>query len=96
MPTTELVDQCLPTFTTNCGAMTSTTLMRPLYADELLWCMGVPSLERSAAAAAIPRWKFPVSTPQKVHMAGNGMHVPSVGLACLLSLCFVEPIVKET
>ena len=93
--TAELEDGCLPTLTRNCGGFVHHTLQRPLYPQELLLSMGIPCISRFANAAGIPMWEFPVSQSAKAHMAGNGMHVPSVGLVILLCLVFVQPVKSD-
>ncbi len=90
--TGQLKDGCLCTLTTHCEGLVHTKLLRPLYAPELLWCMGVPTFPRASSASGIPSWKFPVSNRAKMMMTGNGMHVPSVGLVILLVAVFVQRV----
>jgi hypothetical protein len=88
----ELKDGSLMTLTTNCGSIVHRGLLRPLYPDELLLCMGIPCIQRFADAAGIRVWQLPVTKTSKITMAGNGMHVPSVGLVTLLAMVFVQPL----
>jgi hypothetical protein len=60
--------------------------------EELLLNAGVPVVTRAADAAGIPSVKFQgVSRQAQAFMAGNSMHVPSVGAVLLLAMVFVRP-----
>jgi hypothetical protein len=58
---------------------------------ELLLNQGIPATEFAAKAANISQVEFPVSANAMVRMAGNGMHVPSVGAILLLAMLYIAP-----
>ena len=88
--TTSLKDGCLQTITTNCRTLWSRSHKRLMAAEEALLNMGVPVIERAANAAGIDIWDMPAATSNMYKMAGNGMHVPSVGLVALLTMVYVQ------
>jgi hypothetical protein len=62
-----------------------------MIAEELLLNVGVPVIRRAADAAGIPPVTFTgVSRQAQAFMAGNSMHVPSVGAVLLLAMVFVS------
>jgi site-specific DNA-cytosine methylase len=84
--TTELKNGALPGLTTNCRSLYITQMKRTMTAAELLLNQGIPVTEIAARAANVSRLEFPVSASAMVRMAGNGMHVPSVGAILLLAM----------
>ena len=59
--------------------------------EELLLNMGVPCIQRAADAAGIPPITFQgVSRQAQASMAGNAMHVPSVGAILIIAMVFVR------
>jgi len=81
----------LPNLTTNCGSLFSVEAERTLQWPELLVVQGVPATHSASLAAGVRQWEFPVSRSAKVRMAGNGMHVPSVGSVLLLAMLHAGP-----
>jgi len=90
--TCELKTGVLPNLTTNCGSLFSTLAGRTLQWPELLVVQGVPATPCASSAAGVKQWLFPVSRSAKVRMAGNGMHVPSVGSIVLLAMLHAQPV----
>jgi hypothetical protein len=81
----------MPTFTTNCRYLVSTVLKRPMLGCEVMLNMGVPTIARAAEAAGVSRADLgDISQAQQATLAGNAMHVPSVGAVILLALVFVK------
>ena len=89
--TTELKNGALPALTTNCRSLYSTQAKRTMAPIELLLNQGIPATEFAAKAANISQVEFPVSANAMVRMAGNGMHVPSVGAILLLAMLYIAP-----
>ena len=88
---TELKDGCLPTLTTKCQRLVSVKHRRPMTSEELLLNVGIPVITRAADAAGVPPVTFTgVSRQAQASMAGNSMHVPSVGAVLLLAMAFVS------
>jgi hypothetical protein len=89
---TDLKDGCLPTLTTNCRCMMSAVHCRPMSELELLLNVGVPLINRAANAAGVPPVKFEgISRQAQAFMAGNSMHVPSVGAVLLAAMMCIVP-----
>ena len=91
-PNHELKNGALPNLTTNCGSLYSTELRRTMQPTELLLNQGVPVTAKAACAAGVRPVLFPVSRSAAVRMAGNGMHVPSVGAVVLAAMLHIKRV----
>ena len=75
-----------PTFTTN-TRLYSRKLRRFMTGKEMLASMGLPVTAELAAVGRVPQLDLDsVTEASQRTMAGNGMHVPSVGFGILCSL----------
>ena len=86
-------DGTISTFcSSSCNAYWNEGKKRWLVADEVLSLMGMPVLAQHAAAGRVDCKPPPpfVTEAAKFKMAGNGMHVPSVGYAMLVSVLGVR------
>ncbi len=90
-PRATSVEELAPCFTRN-TLLYSTILERFLTGTEMLAAMGLPVLPEHAATAYCEVFKTDgVTNAALMQMAGNAMHVPSVGFAILTALlCVAE------
>ena len=95
----ERVDGTLPTLTTNSSMLFSSHHNRVLIPEELIMSQGIPATAQSASYCGLQRWPFKeagVPYSAMVSMAGNGMHVPTMGAFVLMSMTYAEKLVMRT
>jgi hypothetical protein len=97
-PTGSSSDGRLQTLTTHCNRLYAPSHERCMASSEVLESMGLPQSDESAALLGIPKYDYINVRPKAIipthqfEMAGNGMHVPTLGAIFLIMMLYVEKI----